>query len=225
MPDVSLGAVVSGAIAVGSAVGSCVGWFVRELWAERTAERRAERDYTRGVRAARHERRVQIAEHALTRLNTSMNLLAGMLHAFRAELQGKVRPEFTAAVIGNAQERMNNLSEDTHQALTLMRFHFGDKVAGELDASANDAAEAQERLSEFMTFNDSIMSHVQEAAAEFANGTLTDETHAEVVRSFRDATQEQVKRLDRVIELVERGKGSVRIIESQLRDELWSGIE
>jgi hypothetical protein len=223
MADVTTG--LQWVIAGAGLVGSAVGWFVRELWAERVAERRAERDYARQVRALRHERRTQIAEHALTQLHMTAGNLSGMLRAFRGEVEGKVRPEITASVIRNAQDRISRLSEESHQALGLLRFYFGDTVVAVLDEGETGAAEATEKLSEFMTLNDMMLNQAQWAYEQNTNGVLDDTTYQETVQSIQQLSQQQVERLSRVIELVDSHRQSLRKVEGQLRQELWSDTD
>jgi hypothetical protein len=200
-----------------------LGWILRELYAERVAERRAEKDYQRSVRARRHDRRVEVAERALTQMNTTFTHLSGMMHAFKGEMEGKVRPELTAAVIANAQERVSKLSEESHHAFRLLRFHFGDEIAPEMAGSDEDAAKASELMSEFMTVNEIYMDWIRFVEAEVAAGRADETEMTEVVRkSVAEKDLQQIQRLENIIALVRKRQAAVAALEDKLRAILWS---
>lgn len=215
-------------IAGAGVVGSAVGWFVREVWGEWLVRQREDREENRTVRAKRHERQMQVAEHALTQLHTTIGPLAGMLRAWRGEIVGKVRAEMVGSVIQNAQERMSRLSEDSHHAIRLLRFYFGPEISRTLSESDRDGDEVVETLSEFMTKNDLMLEFARYAEEQLqAQAGKIDEAaiRRDLKTWFDDDTAEQVKRLDRVIELVEKRQRAVEAVEDMLRERLWAEAE
>lgn len=195
-------------------LGGLIAWIIRD----RLDERKAERDHDRQLRLRLHERRMQIAEGALTNLHVVVSALSGTFRAWRAELEGRYRHEMTASIFANAQNRLNQLAEDSHRAVLLLGLYFGEELTDELKQSDASGDRVTQLISEFMTMVDMAQSFAAHLEARLVAEPENEPEIRDHLVALRVAERDaQVLKLSEIIELVDHRQGTVTSIEKRLR--------
>lgn len=168
-----------------------------------------------------YDRRVATAEAAIPNLQMVNSALLGMMRAWKGEMEGRLRPELTASTIRDAHNTIAKLSEDGFRAVCLLRFHFGTEVGDLVSESDHDSVLVQELLSEFMTANDTFREFLRTIEAASTTDPEKLPPLEDELRDIADTNEhQQIQRLARIIDILERR----RVMLSSIAERVRSGL-
>lgn len=121
-------------------------------------------------------------------------------------MEGRVRPELTASMVVSAQRRIEELSAESHRAVMLLQFHFGEEVESALAESEVEANEFVELMSEFMTNADLINQIVHDVDVDAVRGR---EPESDLVKLVDGNKQWQHDQICKMLDLAERRQRAV----------------